>query len=80
MTDRMGAECKDCGHVWVVAYLPMEMSLCVKVTTAMSKHCPKCGSTKPKAVAKTATLPPVFDKLLRACGYTPDNESRGEPS
>lgn len=41
---RLYGKCKDCGHVWVIAYLPMEVT---KVATLGKRAaCAKCACTK----------------------------------
>ncbi|WP_164783884.1 MULTISPECIES: hypothetical protein [unclassified Mesorhizobium] len=42
-------KCVDCGHVWVVAHLPMELSKAAQL--AKRAACPKCGATKGIRVA-----------------------------
>lgn len=46
----IGGECAKCGHVWVIAYLPMDMKAVGKLSARAA--CPKCGDDKP-LVAKT---------------------------
>lgn len=35
-------KCGDCGHIWPVIYLPMDMRLAAKIMG--SACCPKCGA------------------------------------
>ena len=42
------AKCNECGHVWAIAYLPMEMSKVAKVMRY--PVCPKCAATGNKIV------------------------------
>ena len=39
------AEC-ECGHQWVVAYLPMELKKFCRITRRA--HCPMCGNGSDK--------------------------------
>lgn len=55
----VAAECILCGHVWIVAYLPMEMSLMGKV--AKNVRCPVCAEPKPM-VAKSAAVAEVLKR------------------
>ena len=35
--------CEECGHVWPIVYLPMELG---KAARVMSRcHCPACGAS-----------------------------------
>lgn len=46
MTDQntLNGKCGECGHVWVVAYLPMSIT---KVSyVAKRAACPRCGCGK----------------------------------
>jgi hypothetical protein len=59
MSERVGAKCKECGHVWIVLYLPMPMALAAKVARSLGRYCPKCGATG-SLVAKDAELPEIM--------------------
>ncbi|MGE0425283.1 MAG: hypothetical protein AB7O88_23695 [Reyranellaceae bacterium] len=44
MSDALRGKCRDCGHVWIVAHLPMALETAAKL--ALAALCPKCGSRK----------------------------------
>ncbi|NGO50461.1 hypothetical protein [Allomesorhizobium camelthorni] len=55
MSDKaLWAKCKECSHVWAVAYLPMELEKVAKL--ALAARCPKCASAS-IAVASKADVP-----------------------
>jgi rubredoxin len=45
-------KCKPCGHVWIAAYLPMEMFKFAEV--AKGAHCPCCGADAKQLTCATA--------------------------
>ena len=47
MSREFWGHCGDCGHVWIIAYLPMEIERFARI--AMHAYCPKCG-VEPKRV------------------------------
>lgn len=57
-----GARCDKCGHIWVIAYLPMDM----KTVSELAKRamCPSCGNKK-VAVARTAEIEPVYHAMCK---------------
>ncbi|MFN7177491.1 MAG: hypothetical protein ACK4MX_11460 [Thermaurantiacus sp.] len=48
-------KCTDCGHVWPVAHLPMEMTRAAEL--AKRAACPKCGASSGIKVASKADIP-----------------------
>lgn len=52
-----GAKCRECGHVWIIGYLPMPMRQMGKLSG--KAKCPKCGDKKP-LLAKTAEIAAVM--------------------
>lgn len=55
----IGAKCRGCAHVWIVAYAPIELHLAAEA--AKRAMCPKCGDPKP-TVAKDAEVLAVLAK------------------
>lgn len=56
--NELRAKCRkpECAHVWVIAYLPMDLATTAKL--AGRAGCPKCGDLKPlvaKESDKTTT-------------------------
>lgn len=50
------AECLDCEHRWVVAYLPMALEIFAEVIGAA--HCPACGADSARqTLTDTAPAP-----------------------
>jgi hypothetical protein len=49
----VGCDCPRCGHVWIGAYLPMDMRDMGRLMKRVC--CPKCAHAKP-LVAKTEKL------------------------
>jgi hypothetical protein len=57
MTDTLRARCSDdvCGHVWIIAYQPMEMT---KAAALMKRAaCPKCARIRPLMAGPTDEEP-----------------------
>jgi hypothetical protein len=44
------AKCPACDHVWPIAYLPMPMELCAKMTRRPA--CPQCGHATKIGIAR----------------------------
>jgi ribosomal protein S27AE len=61
------ARCADCGHVWIVAYYPLELAKFSKIALGHS-DCPKCGG--PGMVAKQ-------DNGVLLEGASPNREKGG---
>ena len=55
------AECFDCGHRWIIAYLPMELGKFAQLCEGAA--CPKCGATSERL------------GLLEAEPVTPEQEN-----
>lgn len=66
-TDRVGAKCVECGHTWVVLYLPMMLSLAAKIMKSGSKYCPKCGATG-AVLAQDNELPTLLPSSRASAG------------
>jgi hypothetical protein len=49
----LDARCGDCGHVWTVAHLPMEVGKACRLMAAAL--CPKCAGAKILVAGPTMT-------------------------
>lgn len=56
MTRVLRGRCGGCGHVWVVAYLPMDVVSLAKL--ARGAACPMCAGSKVFVATATAPLDP----------------------
>jgi hypothetical protein len=58
-SDELRARCgrEGCGHEWVVAYLPMDVTLVCRL--AMGTGCAKCGHMKPTVAMDRKAGDPV---------------------
>ncbi len=58
----VGCKCAKCGHVWIAAYLPLNMAEVAKMMKRV--YCPVCLDTKP-LVAKTEEIAAVLTGTQR---------------
>ena len=41
----LGAKCRKCTHIWIVAYIPMRLDFVAQL--GKRAMCPKCGDKQP---------------------------------
>lgn len=56
MTGVLRGRCDGCGHIWVVAYLPMPVEAVAKI--ARGAACPMCAGTKVFVATASAPMAP----------------------
>lgn len=56
MAGVLRGSCGDCGHVWVVAYLPMELTKVVRI--AGRAACPMCAGSQVFVATASAPVAP----------------------